>query len=123
MEAVSVVLLLVLALEHAWFLILESFLWTKPMGMKLFRLSPEQAQMTARLAVNQGLYNGFLAAGLVWGAWGVDAELAWPVRMFFVGCVAIAGIVGGKTVSPRIFYVQGVPAIVTLTWLLMVDLW
>ena len=96
------------ALLHVWFLVLEMFLWTKPYGMRAFRLTPEKAQLTKSLAANQGLYNGFLAAGLVWGlSLGADG---YAIRMFFLNCVIIAGIYGAATVSRRILYVQALPA-------------
>lgn len=101
------------ALLHVYFLVLECFLWTKPMGLKTFRMSPEQAEATAVLAKNQGTYNGFLAAGLVWSLLAAP-EMVLPLRIFFLGCVIVAAIVGAMTVSPRILAVQGGPAIVAL---------
>ena len=104
-----VVTLLVAAL-HVYFLVLEMFLWTKPQGLKTFRNTPEKAQATRVLAANQGLYNGFLAAGIVAGL-----VLAQPVLVTFsLVCVVVAGAYGAYSVSPRIFYVQAVPAIVAL---------
>jgi putative membrane protein len=91
---------------HVYFLILEMFLWTKPLGLKTFRQSLEKATDSAVLAANQGLYNGFLAAGLVWGlVQGVPA-FAYQIKMFFLICVIIAGIYGAVTVSRRILFVQ-----------------
>ena len=111
--AVRVVLVAVL---HAWFLVLEMFLWTRPAGLKTFRNTPEKAETTRVLAANQGLYNGFLAAGLLWGL--VTAQ--WNVVVFFLLCVVVAALYGAWSVSRRIFYVQGVPAIAALAaiWLL-----
>ena len=105
---------LFVALEHFYFLVLESFLWTKPLGLKTFRNTPEKAQATAVLAKNQGLYNGFLAAGLVWGVFHPDAMVGRQILVFFLACVVVAGIVGALTVSRRIFVVQALPALVGL---------
>lgn len=101
------------ALLHAYFLVLECFLWTQPTGRKTFRMTPEQAEATAVLAKNQGTYNGFLAAGLVWSLV-ADPVMVLPLRAFFLGCVIVAALVGGATVSPRILLVQGGPAVVAL---------
>jgi putative membrane protein len=96
------------ALLHVYFLVLEMFLWTKPCGRRIFRLSEEQARTTRMLAANQGLYNGFLAAGLVWAlALGTDGR---AIRFFFLGCVVVAGVFGGATVGRKILYVQALPA-------------
>ena len=100
------------ALLHLYFLVLEMFLWTKPYGRRVFQLSPEKAETTKTLAANQGLYNGFLAAGLIWGlASGADGHV---IRLFFLGCVIIAGVFGAATVSRKILYVQAVPAAVAV---------
>lgn len=103
---------------HVYILVLEAFLWTKPLGMKVFRLDAEFAARSATLAANQGLYNGFLAAGLVWGL--VASEpIAFQVQLFFLACVAVAGIVGALTVSRRILYVQTVPALIAGAFVLL----
>ncbi len=95
---------------HVYFLVLEMFLWTRPLGLKTFRNTPEKAQATRVLAANQGLYNGFLAAGIIAGL-----VLAQPVLVTFsLLCVVVAGAYGAYSVSPRIFYVQAVPAIAAL---------
>ena len=99
----------VVALLHFGFLYLEMFLWDKPRGLRTFNMTAEVAKQSKTLAMNQGLYNGFLAAGLVWGIFAGDA-----VKIFFLGCVIIAGIFGAMTVSKRIFYIQAVPAILGL---------
>jgi putative membrane protein len=100
------------ALLHGWFLVLEMFLWTKPYGRRVFHLTEEKAQATKSLAANQGLYNGFLAAGLVWGlSLGEDGH---AIRLFFLGCVIIAGIFGAITVGRKILYVQALPAAVAV---------
>ena len=104
------------ALEHLYFLVLEMFLWTKPEGLKTMRQTLEQAEASRVLAANQGLYNGFLAAGIIWSLF-ADPTLARPVRTFFLGCVIVAGIYGGATVSPRILVLQALPAAVALALL------
>jgi len=104
------------ALLHAYFLVLEMFLWTAPAGRRVFRTTPEFAQASRALAANQGLYNGFLAAGLAWGlALGADGL---QVKLFFLGCVIVAGLFGAWTVSRRIFFVQALPAIAAFALLL-----
>jgi putative membrane protein len=100
------------AVLHLYVLVLEIFLWTKPYGRRVFKLTEEKAELTRSLAMNQGLYNGFLAAGLIWGLFaGADG---YPVKIFFLGCVIIAGIFGGATVGRKIFWVQAVPAAIAL---------
>jgi putative membrane protein len=118
MATAANVLVAVVALEHVWFLVLEAFLWTKPLGLKTFHQSPEKAATTAVLAVNQGVYNGFLAAGLVWGLLAA-APFAASIKVFFLACVVVAAIVGGLTVSARILAVQGVPAAIGLVLVLL----
>lgn len=111
----SAVVVLVAAL-HACFLVLEMFLWDKPVGLGVFRQSRERALETKVLAANQGLYNGFLAAGLLWGvARGTDGV---DVTVFFLSCVIIAGVFGAMTVSRRIFVVQALPALLGLVLVL-----
>ncbi len=114
MTSLLTALVLLIALEHLWFLALEMFLWTKPIGLKTFRNTPERAEQTAVLAANQGLYNGFLAAGLVWSAFHPQPWFALQLRVFFLTCVVVAGVFGAASVSKRIFYVQALPALVTL---------
>ena len=97
------------ALEHLGFLVLEMFFWTKPLGLRVFRLTPEAARASATLAVNQGLYNGFLAAGVVWGLCAADPG-ALSIKTFFLACMAAAGVLGAATVSPRVLLVQAAPA-------------
>ena len=114
MTAIGNVLVGIVAAEHLWFLVLEMFLWTKPIGLRTFRQSEEKARSSAALAANQGLYNGFLAAGLVWGLLASPPEFAVSIKVFFLTCVVIAGVVGARTVSPRILVVQAVPAALAL---------
>lgn len=103
------------ALLHLYFMVLEMFLWTRPIGLKTFRNTPEKAAMTRVLAANQGLYNGFLAAGLLWGL----ASQQWNVVVFFLACVVVAALYGAYSVSRRIFFVQGMPAIAALAAILI----
>ena len=111
MNTLLTAVVILVALEHLWFLVLEMFLWTRPVGLKTFRNTPEVAKQSALLAANQGLYNGFLAAGLLWGAFHSDPVVAFQVRVFFLGCVLVAGVFGAITVSKRILYVQAFPAV------------
>ena len=114
MNLASDVFVALVALLHAWFLILEMFLWTKPLGLATFRHSLEHAQACATLAANQGLYNGFLSAGLIWGLITTPPSQAFAVKTFFLSCVIIASIYGAATVSKRILMVQGGPALLAL---------
>lgn len=100
------------ALLHGYFLVLEMFLWDKPVGMKAFGLTPEKAAATKVLAANQGLYNGFLAAGLIWGLL-LGAE-GTAIKVFFLLCVLLAGVYGAVTANRKILYVQALPALVAL---------
>ncbi len=114
MNLIANILTGIVALLHFGFLYLEMFLWDKPRGRKSFRMTEEFAKQSKPLAMNQGLYNGFLAAGLIWGIFAGDA-----VKIFFLSCVIIAGIFGAMTVSKRIFYMQAAPAILALVVLLV----
>ena len=114
MHLASLVVAALVAVLHLYFLTLEMFLWQKPLGLKTFRQTPENAAITATLAKNQGLYNGFLSAGLLWGLVHPDANVGVQVIRFFLGCVIVAGAYGAATVSRRILYVQAVPAVVGL---------
>ena len=98
---------------HAYFLVLEMFLWDTPTGRRVFRLTPEFSAASKRLAMNQGLYNGFLVAGLVWGL--ITGGFA--IKAFFLSCVVVAGVFGAATVHPRVFWIQSGPAIVALALL------
>jgi putative membrane protein len=108
MIALSNLLIVVVALLHLYFLVLEMFLWTRPAGRRAFGLSPEFALASQNLAANQGLYNGFLAVGLLWGLW--LGETGLPIQLFFLLCVVIAGVFGALTVSRRVFWIQALPA-------------
>lgn len=111
MHLIAAALVVAVAALHACFLVLEMFLWTAPVGLRTFRITAEFAASTKTLAANQGLYNGFLAGGLVWAliAYGVPAGR--PILTFFLVCIVIAGIYGAATVSRRILLVQAVPAL------------
>jgi len=115
MQAAANLVIALVALLHIYFMVLEMFFWTKPFGRRAFGLSAEFAEASKRLAANQGLYNGFLAAGLVWGLLLGDAGT--PIKVFFLGCVILAGVFGALTVSRKILWVQAVPAAVALTLL------
>ena len=104
----------VIAVLHFWFLALEMFLWDKPIGLRTFGMSAEEAALTKPLAMNQGLYNGFLAAGLLWGLVAGDA-----VTIFFLGCVIVAGVFGALTASRKILWVQAVPGAIALLLVLL----
>ena len=108
----SKILVSLIALLHIYILVLEMFLWTKPLGLKVFRQSLEKAEIQRVLAANQGLYNGFLSAGLIWGLIHPDLLTGFQIQFFFLGCVLIAGVYGGLTFSKRIMYVQAVPALI-----------
>lgn len=109
----ALILTLVVALLHVYFLVLEMFLWTRPLGLRIFRTTPEKAELTRVLAANQGLYNGFLAAGLFWGLFD---HLPMLVN-FMLGCVIVAGLYGAYSVNKRIFFIQSVPAILAaIAW-------
>ena len=113
MKLVAMVLVLLVALEHLYFLYLEMFLWTTPKGLKIFGNTAEKAASSRVLAANQGPYNGFLAAGLLWGLVYPGAA-AIHIQMFFLVCVIVAGIYGGFTVKMRIMYLQAGPALLGL---------
>ncbi|MBW7877165.1 MAG: DUF1304 domain-containing protein [Candidatus Cloacimonetes bacterium] len=111
-----IALILFISLQHMGFLVLEMFYWQEPLGLKTFGLTPEVAKSSASLAMNQGLYNGFLAAGLLWGL-----SLVWEFKKsalrFFLICILVAGIFGAATVKFSIFVIQGCPALIALIWL------
>ncbi len=110
MHTLAQILVGLVAVQHFFFLVLEMFLWEKPLGRKVFRMNAERAALTAPLAKNQGIYNGFLAAGLAWSLVASSAAEATHLQLFFLGCVVVAAIVGAATVSVRILIVQGAPA-------------
>jgi putative membrane protein len=118
MHLVAILLVALVAAIHVYIVVLEMLLWEKPLGRKTFRTTSEHAAKTATMAANQGLYNGFLAAGLIWSL--IAGEpLYRPVSTFFLSCVAVAGLFGAATVNPRILVVQTLPALAALAavWL------
>jgi putative membrane protein len=117
MSVVANVLVGLVAALHLYFLVLEMFLWTKPAGLQVFGNEPEFAEASKVLAANQGLYNGFLVAGLVWGIASDQTE----VKVFFLACVIVAGLYGAATVSKRILVVQALPALLALVAVLVAD--
>ncbi len=119
MQSFSVYLVAFVAIEHLYFLYLEIFMWTRPLGRRVFGLSKEDAQTTKVLALNQGLYNGFLSAGLIWGLLHTNAVFGVQIQQFFLLCVLIAAIVGGVTVKRSILLIQGMPAVLALAVLYM----
>jgi putative membrane protein len=113
MAPIAAALVVLVAAIHAYILVLEMFLWRTPRGLKAFRMDQDFADRSATLAANQGLYNGFLAAGLIWGL--VASEpVGYQVTVFFLACVIIAGVYGAATVSRRILIVQALPAAIAL---------
>ena len=118
-QVVADVLVGVVAAEHVYILFLEMVLWTTPRGRAVFGTTVEQAEQSAVLAKNQGLYNGFLAAGLAWSLITTNAEAAFEFKLVFLGCVIVAAVFGGLTVSRRILLVQGGPALIALVLVLI----
>jgi putative membrane protein len=112
-QAITIVLVAVVALEHLYFLYLEMFSWTSASTRKAFGTTPSFAEESKTLAANQGLYNGFLAAGLIWSLF-AGPVLQRPLEIFFASCVVIAGIYGGLTVTRRILVIQALPAALCL---------
>jgi len=114
MNLIAAILVALVALIHVYIVILEMFLWTSARGRKAFGMTEDFAQQTKVLAANQGLYNGFLAAGLFWSLLHPDIFFAWQIAVFFLVCVAVAGIYGAATASPKILLVQTVPAVIAM---------
>lgn len=113
MKYLQIFFIALVAFEHIYFMILEMFYWTKPKGLKAFGLTKEYAESSKTLAANQGLYNGFLAAGLIWAI--LDKEHTTSIAIFFLTCVVIAGIYGAySTKKMKLFYVQAIPAIIAI---------
>ena len=115
MKILANILTSIVALFHVAILVLEMFFWHHPIGMKVFNMSAEVAESSAVLAMNQGLYNGFLAAGLFWGLFAGKRD----VKLFFLGCVVVAGIFGGITAKPSIIFTQAMPALISLVLVLV----
>ena len=117
MALVANIVVALVALLHIYFLVLEMFLWDKPAGLRAFRMTKTAAQATKVLAANQGLYNGFLAAGLLWGL-SLGAE-GTSIKVFFLGCVLVAGLYGAATASRKILFIQAMPAALGLSLVLL----
>jgi len=117
MSTAANIVIVLIALLHVWFLVLEMFLWDKPAGLRAFGLTREQAESTRVLAANQGLYNGFLAAGLLWGV--SLGATGTGIRIFFLCCVLIAGVFGAATASRKILFIQALPAALALVLVLL----
>lgn len=112
MATAGTIAVVLVALLHLYFLVLEMFLWDKPFGRRVFKLTPEFAAASKSLAANQGLYNGFLVAGLLWGA--ALGPAGTPIKVFFLSCVIVAGVFGAVTVSRTILFAQAIPGIIAL---------
>ena len=119
MEVLSQILVALVALEHIYILVLEMFLWTTPRALRIFGNTPEQAETMKTLAANQGLYNGFLAAGLIVGLLASNPDVAFAMKVFFLVCVIIAGVYGGLTAIRRILLIQALPALIALILVLI----
>jgi putative membrane protein len=112
MKKLANILVATVAIEHIYFLVLDMFLWTMPIGLKTFNLTAKFAEQTASLAANQGLYNGFLAAGLIWSLFA--KQQAHSLKIFFLSCIIVAAIFGALTAKFSILYIQGAPAILAI---------
>jgi putative membrane protein len=119
MTIVAPILVALVALLHIYIMVLEMVLWTGPRARKAFGMTPEFAQQTRAMAANQGLYNGFLAAGLIWGLLHPAAEFGWQIQLFFLACVAVAGMFGAVTAKRSILFVQTVPAVLAIVALML----
>lgn len=119
MALVAMALVGLVALLHVYIMLLEMVWWTSPRGQKAFGLTPDFARETKTLAANQGLYNGFLAAGLIWGLVHPVPEIAWQIQLFFLACVAVAGIFGAATASRKILFIQTLPAVLAIVALVL----
>ena len=117
MSIAANVVIVIVGLLHVYFLVLEMFLWEKPAGLRAFRQTKESAAASKVLAANQGLYNGFLAAGLFWGVWLGGAGT--HIKLFFLGCVLVAGLYGAATASRKILFIQALPAAIGLALVLL----
>lgn len=114
MEYMAKALVLIVALEHVYILYLEMFLWTKPRALKAFGMTKKAAESTQVMAANQGLYNGFLAAGLLWSLVHSSATFAYQLQVFFLACIIVAAIYGSITAKRSILFMQGLPALLAL---------
>jgi len=112
MSMIANLVVALVALLHLYFLLLEMYFWEKPLGLRTFAIKPEFAKATRSLAANQGLYNGFLAAGLVWGL--ILGSEGYSIKIFFLACVIVAGVFGAATANRKILYIQALPAIIAM---------
>ncbi len=117
MKIIADLAVLLVALLHVYILVLEMFLWDKPAGLRAFGQSKERAAVTKVLAANQGLYNGFIAAGLLWGL--IQGSAGFDFKVYFLACVIVAGVYGAITASRKILFVQAVPGLVALVLVLL----
>jgi len=117
MTTIANIAVAVVALLHFGFLVLEMFLWTQPVGLRTFGTTPDFASASKALAANQGLYNGFVATGLGWGL--VLGDAGASVKIFFLGCVVVAGVFGGLTASRKILWMQALPGAIALALVLL----
>ncbi len=117
MKLVSILIALNVV-THVWFLVFEMFLWQSKFAQKAFRMSEQVARDSAVLAANQGLYNGFLAAGLTWGLCTADPVLGHALQVFFLSCMLVAGLFGGLSANKRILFLQALPALIPLAMIL-----
>lgn len=118
MSLLASIAVFLLAALHVYIMALEMFFWTSPAGLRAFALKPDFAAKTKNMAANQGLYNGFLAAGLLWSLVHPSAEFAFQIALFFASCVLVAGIYGGLTANRKIFFVQALPGALCLAAIL-----
>jgi putative membrane protein len=116
MKSIATALIILVVAAHVGFLALEMFFWTSPYALKTFGMTPEFAQASKTLAANQGLYNGFLAAGLLWGM--LKGEDGFSLKVFFLACVIVAGVFGALTAKTSILFVQALPAALALAALI-----
>jgi len=114
MTYLPLILVALVAIEHIYILVLEMFLWTTPRAMRVFGVSKADAETSKTLAANLGLYNGFLAAGLIWGLTHPNNLIGEQVQIFFLACVLVAAVYGGLTAKKSILFVQGIPAILSM---------
>ena len=119
MSSLPIIFVAIVAIEHIYILILEMFLWTKPRTRKIFGFSKEEAEKTTTFAANQGLYNGFLAAGLIWGLLHPNSVFGEQIQLFFLSCIIVAAIYGSYSVKKSILYIQGLPALIALVLVLL----
>ncbi|MFD1178002.1 DUF1304 domain-containing protein [Paenibacillus puldeungensis] len=114
MQVLSIILVALVAIEHVYIMILEMFMWTTPRAQKVFGLTPSFALSTRAMGANQGLYNGFLAAGLIWGLLHPNGDFGYQIQLFFLICVSVAAVYGGVTAKKSIILMQGLPAFLAL---------